>query len=257
MDPQATHEVGAQRAVREAAFHDDCFAHNKRAGTDRFYRIARASEGHYKSEILRGVVGQRVLEYGCGTGSSAFLIAQQGGTVVGIDISPTAISKAQEHASLLGLHERLDFRVMNAEALALEAGSIDLVCGTGILHHLDLAKALPEIARVLRPRGRAVFLEPLAHNPLINLYRTLTPHLRTADEHPLTRQDLEAGRSLFADWRQDHYHLATLGVVPLVESRLLGPLLATAERVDRILLQERSPLRYWAWQVVIRATARG
>ncbi len=44
------------------------------------------------------------------------------------------------------------------------------VLGKQILHHLDMTQAVPEIARVLRPGGRAVFLEPLIHNPLLEGY---------------------------------------------------------------------------------------
>jgi hypothetical protein len=51
----------------------------------------------------------------------------------------------------------------------------------------DLSLACSEIARVLRPGGPAIFVEPLGHNPLINAYRKRTPALRTVDEHPPTK----------------------------------------------------------------------
>ena len=58
-----------------------------------------------------------------------------------------------------------------------------------MLHHLDLSKCMLELNRLLRINGSIVFMEPLGTNPLINLYRKLTPNSRTADEHPLTPKD--------------------------------------------------------------------
>jgi ubiquinone/menaquinone biosynthesis C-methylase UbiE len=64
---------------------------------------------------------------------------------------------------------------MNAEATTFPDNSFDLICGSSILHHLNLDKACAEIRRILRPDGGAVFIEPLGHNPLINMFRKLTP----------------------------------------------------------------------------------
>lgn len=44
-----------------------------------------------------------------------------------------------------------------------------------------------------------MFFEPLGHNLLINLYRRLTPELRTEDEHPLVACDLERLVNYFHD----------------------------------------------------------
>ena len=53
-----------------------------------------------------------------------------------------------------------------------------------------LEPALLELRRILAPGGRAVFVEPLAHNPLLRLGRALTPMARTEDEHPFTARRL-------------------------------------------------------------------
>src|SRR3546814_1101008 len=81
---------------------------------------------------------------------------------------------------------------MNAEAMTFPDDSFDLVFGSGIIHHLDIDRAFGEIARVLRPGGRAVFIEPLGLNPAIELYRRFTPSARTPDEHPLLRRDFRS-----------------------------------------------------------------
>ena len=129
------------------------------------------------------------MEYGCGTGALAFDLAEQGSNSVAIDISPVAISEAEQVAHARGLTAR--FEEMNAEAMTFDNDSFDLVFGSGILHHLDMERATQEVIGVLRPGGRAVFIEPLGYNPIINAYRRVTPTMRTEDEHPLLRSDLE------------------------------------------------------------------
>jgi hypothetical protein len=47
------------------------------------------------------------------------------------------------------------------------------------------------MTKILQPKGKAIFIEPLGHNFLINLYRRLTPNIRSADEHPLLAKDLK------------------------------------------------------------------
>jgi ubiquinone/menaquinone biosynthesis C-methylase UbiE len=239
------------RLAREAAFHDERFAEDTRAEADRFYAIARAAYVRYHALAIANVAGKRVLEYGCGTGAAAFAVGAAGGDAVGIDISPVAIEMARDTAAQRGVAERARFKVMNAEALDFPDQSFDRICGSGILHHLDLGRAYPEIARVLAPGGYAVFIEPLGHNPVINWYRRRTPHLRTEDEHPLLRADLHAASRHFGRVRPEFFHLATLAAVPLRGSRWFEPARRLLDGLDRALLAPASPLRFNAWIAVL------
>ncbi|MGQ9464975.1 MAG: class I SAM-dependent methyltransferase, partial [bacterium] len=56
---------------------------------------------------------------------------------------------------------KIDFNIMDAENLAYKSKAFDLVYGIGILHHLNLNKVIPEIRRVLKPGGKAIFREPM------------------------------------------------------------------------------------------------
>lgn len=140
---------------------------------------------------------------------------------------------------------------MNAEQLEFPDNHFDIVCGNSILHHLNLENTCHELIRVLKPEGRAVFREPLGHNWLINLYRKLTPEMRTEDEHPLLASDLETVAGYFHEARIHYYAFCTLMAVPF--RALLGfkGLLTVLEFFDRILL--RLPfIKRQAWMVVIQ-----
>lgn len=141
--------------------------------------------------VVRTASGQKVLDLGCGTGERSAQLLKCGASVEGIDISPVYIEQAEELAAELGVPpSRYCFQVMDAHRLQFDDNTFDLVIGEGILHHLDLFVSTDEIRRVLKPGGRALFLEPLAANPLLKIFRLLTPRARTVDEKPLSRKDL-------------------------------------------------------------------
>jgi len=242
----------SSRKQRERDFHNETFAESKRARAAKFYAVESTSQAAYKRHIHERPESKDVLEYGCGRGSAAFDLAAAGAHVTGIDISDVAIDLASQRGAELGLTERLRFCVMDAEQLGFEDASFDLVCGSAILHHLDLERAYAEIARVLRPGGRAVFVEALGHNPLINLYRRRTPELRTVDEHPLRVSGLELAKRYFSDVSFEYFHLASLAALPLREQRAFPAVVGALERVDEVLFRQVPYLRRHAWMAVVR-----
>ncbi|HXQ44750.1 MAG TPA: class I SAM-dependent methyltransferase [Acidimicrobiales bacterium] len=253
MGPHDTSD-SAERAAREQEFHDHAFTHETRARVAKYYAVTRRSSACYERFLDAIAPPARVLEYGCGEGSAAFDLARRGVAVTGIDISPIGIDHANQEAAAAGL-STAEFVVMDAENLTFADGDFDVVCGSGILHHLDLERALDEVARVLSPHGHACFQEPLGHNPLINLYRRLTPSLRTVDEHPLLQSDLARLRAPFGDVEVRYFHLFTLLAVPFRRFRLFSGLLHLLESVDRFLFAVIPPLRRFAWLVVIELAA--
>jgi SAM-dependent methyltransferase len=238
------------RLERERRFHDRTFAEDTRIVVDRFYRVTSSSHRFYHDALLTDCARRHVLEYGCGPDGVAFSLAESGAMVDGIDISEVAIQKAIAKGSDKGLSVSLNFQVMNAEDLRFADNTFDVVCGSGILHHLDLAKTFPETVRVLKPSGRAVFIEPLGHNILINLYRRRTPHLRTEDEHPLLKRDLESMNAYFEVVKITPFHLCSLGAAPFWGRRGFDTILGFCEGVDRLLFRSKF-VSLQAWQVVI------
>lgn len=133
-----------------------------------------------------------VLDYGCGRGEQSIQYLNAGAEVYGIDISKNYIEIATKTALENEIpRERFLFQTMDAHQLTFENNKFDFVIGYGILHHLDTELALSEIHRVLRPGGRVLLQEPLADNPLLKLFRLLTPKARTKDERPFTKTDID------------------------------------------------------------------
>ncbi len=234
----------------EREFFDGQVSTRSRRALGRYYAVMRNSTRDYRRRLARACPGKRVLEFGCGVGSEAINLAASSRHVCGIDISPAAVRKATERAARQGL-TNCRFMVMDAESTAFPTASFDLVCGTGIIHHLDVERSLDEIARLLRPGGVAIFMEPLGHNPFLNLFRRLTPSLRTPDEHPLRVGDLVAMRSRFPEVSIRYWHLLAWLSIPFLPWRRYHDVLAALDRADQILFKAVPFLRPWAWYTVI------
>lgn len=234
---------------RERQFHNAAFSDNRRSNVVPAYAIMHESRLFYEGFVRRHSAGARMLEYGCGATAMASAVGANATEVVGIDISDVAVTQATARAAMLGIAAR--YEVMDAENLTFADQSFDIICSVAILHHLDLDKAYAQIARTLRPGGHAVFLEPLGHNPIINLYRRLTPRMRTPDEHPLLIRDLLLAQKYFDKVEVRYFVLASMLAVPLRNTPVFKPVLYTLEAVDRVLFKSIPWLRKQAWQVVL------
>jgi SAM-dependent methyltransferase len=232
----------------EREFHDRRFVDgDSRVDQLKYYwAISRGAE-RYADMVKQLAAGAEVLEYGCGAEALAPQLAASARSVLAIDISEQAIARAREQSP----SSAVTYTVMNAMDLAYESASFDLVCGSGIVHHLDTAVCAREVSRVLRPTGHAVFWEPLGLNPIINAYRLLTPGARTPDEHPLLPRDVRILRGHFSCVDLQFFGLTSLAAVPF-RAQSGGLRLRTAlDGIDEALF--RLPgVRYLAWYALIR-----
>jgi ubiquinone/menaquinone biosynthesis C-methylase UbiE len=243
----------SDRIEKEKEFHNTRFAEDTRKHLSKYYSIISNASKLYEELISANVSGKKILEYGCGEGSLSFDLAQKGAEVYGIDISDVAIEKAQEISVAQKLDDSIKFYVMNAEELSFEGNFFDTICGSAILHHLDLDKALSALKKVIKKDGKAIFFEPLGHNIFINLYRTLTGNLRTEDEHPLKIKDLKLFEKYFTNIDIHYFHLTTLMAVPFRRFGFFAQLLSFFNKVDNFLFRF-SFFKKNAWIVVIKLT---
>ena len=218
----------------------------------KFYAITRASEAH-QQEWLRAHcrTGMKVLDFACGNGENAIFAAQCGSDAIGIDISPEGIENAARNAERAGVGPRCRFQVMDGEAMSFADSTFDCAVEYGALHHVDLDRALPELARVLKPGASMICTEALRHNPFIHAYRRRTPHLRTEweVEHILGVESLDVVRKYFGKVDVRFFHLAVLAAVPLRRTLLFQPLRRFLDRVDGFLLSNELIGKY-AWIMV-------
>ncbi|WP_019630643.1 class I SAM-dependent methyltransferase [Actinomadura atramentaria] len=111
---------------------------------------------HYHP-LLLGLVPDgcaRALDLGCGDGTLARKLAGVAGEVTGVDRSPEMIAAARARcADTPGVRfAEADFPGGDVELFA--PGSYDFVCAVAVLHHLELAAGLREMARLVAPGGR-------------------------------------------------------------------------------------------------------
>ena len=237
------------RKQSEKEFHNEAFSTNKREKLNVFYSITQQSSEFYIQNVLLNSKDNSVLEYGCGVGSMAFDLAEGGAKVTAIDISESGIDIAKDIAKKRNLE--IEFFVMDAEATEFPDSSFDCVCGSGILHHLDLETSYKEIRRLVRHNGKAVFSEPLAHNPLINIYRILTPSLRTKDEHPLKVKDVKKLSDYFDNVEANYFNLLTLFAIPFAKTNYFKSILNVLTKLDNKFLKIFPFMKRYCWTVIL------
>jgi SAM-dependent methyltransferase len=109
-------------------------------------------------ELVDPAPGQTILELAAGPGDTGFLAAERlgpSGTLLSTDVAPEMVEAARRRGAELGV-ENAEFRVLDAAAIGLPGASVDgVICRFGLMLVVDVEKAFAEIARVLRPGGRA------------------------------------------------------------------------------------------------------
>jgi ubiquinone/menaquinone biosynthesis C-methylase UbiE len=127
----------------------------------RYALVNRWDPQHLKTvdRLLPLAGGERVLEVGCGSGHLTKRLAERGVDIVGIDANPNAGEVA---GSERVLH-------MQAENLQFDDKEFDAVISVHAIEHIPpLEAAIAEMARVLQPQGRALFIYPA--EPIQGLY---------------------------------------------------------------------------------------
>ena len=122
----------------------------------------------FAAHLLGDISGKKLLDYGCGMGEESTYFAKLGADVTAFDISEVGVRLTNARAAHNGVGDRVHARLLRAEDTHVFAdASFDIVHGLGILHHVDLARAMSEVKRLLVPGGTAIFLEPMGNSPTV------------------------------------------------------------------------------------------
>lgn len=252
---------------REAQIHDQMYA-AQRAGDlgvmrpidwQRFDGAPTGMNAYVTSvQWLGDVRGRRVLDFGCGNGWLSIILAKRGAIVDAFDLSSEAVRTATLRAEANGVSDQCTFRVGSAYEVPFGDGEYDLVIGQSILHHVGEKDTVArELARVLRPGGRAIFMEPLGDSMLLERLRLMVPIESGSPEdpeqwaHQFKFAELAPFRGAFAIRHQEFELFARLQRVGAL--RRFADRLA---RIDRAVLDTVPWLRRLAGAIVIELTRK-
>ena len=232
-------KMGVDNQVEESSEGD---TYEKFYGNKKYYKVVTRSNDYVQNWIASEAKDKIFLDYACGNGTNARHAAKSGALIsLGFDISGVSIKNAINFANEEKL-ENIRFFQADAENTKLESNSIDRIICTGMLHHLDLSYAMPELRRILKPGGKILAVEALDFNPIIKLYRWLTPAMRTEWEkaHILNFKDINFAKRFFLLGDVKYWHVVgyAAGKFPF--------LFKTLDLIDRVF--EKIPfLRIMSW----------
>ncbi len=147
-DPASNRPMSVSEIRETYADYADCF--------HRFERLDRAVTGRYRRVRFGDLEGQ-VLDVACGTGTN-FRYLPEGVDLVGIDISPAMLAKAEERLTTLGMDGTV--HEMDAQALEFADDRFDAVISAlSMCTFPDPVAALQAMERVYKPGGTIRLVE--------------------------------------------------------------------------------------------------
>jgi ubiquinone/menaquinone biosynthesis C-methylase UbiE len=264
--------ISSPHRNEEEIFHDDWAdsINPSEVMVDEFFEACTSPENRIILEKLGDIRGKRILELGCGAGEASVYFAKKGAQVTATDLSSGMLRVVEQVAKLHGV--KVVTKQTMSDHLDFPDANFDMVYAANLLHHVEIAPTLAEVERVLKPGGIFAAWDPLAHNPLINIYRRMATEVRTEDEHPLRMSDLRLFRQQFEDISYNTTWLFTLWIFLrfflieridpnkerywkkiLLEHRRLESRYRFLERLDGMVLKMLPFLKRYCWNIVIFA----
>jgi ubiquinone/menaquinone biosynthesis C-methylase UbiE len=218
-----------------------------------YWMIYHFVKAHYRS-------GARLLDFGSGPGENALRFSEIGYSVEGFDICESNVQISQTLFERYDRASRGHFQVAAAEHLPYPDDHFDVIAGIDILHHVEIELALKECRRVLRPKGVAIFREPVEVpylDPIRNswIVRAIAPkemsiyHHITADERKLNQADLEVIKRIFPN--STLYHYLLLARLDRFYRRGSDSSPSWLERIDHVLMKYVPFLRIFSGAKII------
>ncbi|HLP50818.1 MAG TPA: class I SAM-dependent methyltransferase [Chitinophagales bacterium] len=192
-----------------------------------------------------GLKNKKILEIGCGTGSSSIAMAEQGAQVFGLDLDDKSLLVVQERAKLYGLEDKITVKKGNATTVdqLYESDSFDAVIFFASIEHMtyderiDSLKAAWKVLKkgghlcILGTPNRLWFHDP--HTALLPFYFWLPDEIAfkyskfstREDFNQLYLRDYEKTREEFARWgRGVSFHELELAIKPVGQLKVAGDL---------------------------------
>lgn len=261
----------AKRLADERAFHDAWAdsEHVENIDVRAVNEACTAPEMRYITQRLGNVNGKKLLDVGCGLGEASIYFALLGANVTSTDLSQGMLDATCRLAKANGVS--VTPHLASAEDMQLPADAqFDIIYAGNLLHHVDIDQTLARIKPHLAADGIFVAWEPLAYNPIINVYRALATEVRTSDEHPLKWNDIQIFKKNFRAIETRYFWLSTLlifMIMALIQFRNPNKerfwkvvvkeeakwrwLYLPLEKLDKVLLKIFPPLRLLCWNVVL------
>jgi 2-polyprenyl-3-methyl-5-hydroxy-6-metoxy-1,4-benzoquinol methylase len=191
-----------------------------------------------------------------GGGSLAVWLALQGADVTGIDVSGGILEVAAKRADISGVTSQIHLAHCPVEEFDHPTASFDAVIGNNVVHHFERDLAMANLARLLRPGGRAVFCEPVLFVPDIArraryssfVSRRFPPHTHSPDERSLNQSDLRVMERHFGAVTWEPFQMLCR-IQNFIE--LSDPTWNRLEAIDRFALARVARARWLARMIVL------
>jgi ubiquinone/menaquinone biosynthesis C-methylase UbiE len=237
---------------------------------DELFEASTSPENRIIIAKLGNIKGKKILELGCGAGEASVYFAKKGAEVTAVDISNGMLKVVQKLAKK---HNVIVSTIQSSsDNIDLEDETFDIVYAANMLHHVDILKTLKEVSRVLRKKGVLASWDPIAHNPIINIYRRMATDVRTKDEHPIKMEQLNLFSKYFSSIETETTWLFTLWIFIkfyfiervhpneerywkkiLKEHRKLENIYYRLEKLDKFILNVLPFLKRYCWNIVVIA----
>jgi SAM-dependent methyltransferase len=230
---------------READFHDAWAAGTRLEDVlvRESFEAPAAVENRFILRRMGPLAGKRLLDIGAGLGESSVWFALHGAAVTLVDVSPGMVSTALESGRRHGV--QLEGIVSEGEDLKLPEAQFDLIYIANTIHHVqDRPRLFQQMRRALKPGGTFFSIDPVAYNPVINVYRRMATVVRTEDESPLSTADWKLARRYFSRVGVRHFWLTTLAL--FLKYYLVDRVHPNQDRYWKRILRE-TPRTLWWW----------
>jgi len=268
-----SHSAQDQRLQSEVKFHDDWANSVDITKLDVVHvnEAVTSPELRYITSQYAPWAGKAVLDVGCGLGEAGVYFAIKGADVTSLDLSPGMLRVAERLAKKYNV--KVTPHLASAEDMGLSPEQkFDVIYLGNLFHHVDIEKCILQLKDHLKPEGVMVSWDPVAYNPIINVYRWMATENRTPDEHPLRLKDLKIFRKHFTEVKTSWFWLTSLLVFILMfvferrhpnqdkfwkkvidDSEKWKPIYRPLAALDRVLLKLLPFLKPLCWNVVIEA----